>query len=939
MSLAPGTRLGAYEIVAPVGAGGMGEVYQARDARLGRDVAIKVLPGEVAADPERLVRFEREARVLASLNHPNIATLHGFEAEGAVRFLVMELVPGQTLAERLAPGRLLAPDALPLYLQIAEGLEAAHEAGVVHRDLKPANVKITPEGRVKILDFGLAKAVAGVAEASGDRSKSPTLTALATQRGEIMGTAAYMSPEQVRGKPVDRRADIWAFGAVLYEALAGRRPFLGETITDVLAAIVKDEPDWTTLPDDLPPPVGDLLRRCLVKDARDRLRDIGEARLSIARALGRDTSSGTARALSTTGPTSGPAVAAADSAKGRSPLPLAVAAAALVGVAAGAALVAAFGPGAAPREAGGIVRLLLEAPSGIRAETPRITPDGRTVVYYGASREDMGAGSAVVRLYARSLESWESRPLAETEGAFAFALSPDGQWLAVAVRVGVDSTKRRVIKIPLDGSAPPLSLADWSDGWDEELIWMPDGDLLAASSGTGSLIRIHTDGSGVAEPVKLAQAVPPGGLTLRGILPDGRVLATIQSWAGGSYHDETLLLDAASGEARTLIADAANPRWSTSGHLLFTRRDTLLAARFEPGSAAPGPPVAIASGLRLVGANAGAWFDLSRSGVLVYQPGGHVSGRRRLAIADADANVVPWSDDRLAFIDRAALSPDGRHLAVTVMREDWYYTIWTSEFDRPQLRLLVAEPQMDCDNPVWLQSGDRVLHACTGREDRTGIYVSALAGGGARRRVRADPGPHFLRPTSVSPDGAYALLETKQGDLSRLLLLPLAEDAAEVAESEMTPLLPADERASDAAFSPDGRWIAYASRASGRMELRVRPFLSSGEVGPATVVALSPQTFALWSGLDRDGAPVLTYSATRDRVVSVSVRGGPAATLSEPRSALDLSQIEPKPIAAAPLPDGRLLLTRLSEEEQGTGQILIVLNWLEELERLAPRAH
>jgi Tol biopolymer transport system component len=936
MPLVPGVRLGSYEIVAPVGSGGMGEVYQARDARLGRDVAIKVLPSEVAADPERLARFEREARVLASLNHPNIATLHGFESEGSVRFLVMELVPGETLAERLIPGRLPAAEALPIFLQIAEGLEAAHEAGVVHRDLKPANVKITPEGRVKILDFGLAKAVAAAATGSADPAESPTLTALATQRGEIMGTAAYMSPEQARGKPVDRRADIWAFGCVLYESLAGTRPFLGETITDVLAAIVKDEPDWTALPDDVPPTAAELIRRCLEKDARNRLRDIGEARLGIARALGRETASGSLRVAAAATPISGPVAVAPSPDKGSLRLTIGVTLALLLGAAGGAAVVLGLGQRGAPNAKGELARLVLEAPPGVFVQWPGITPDGRTVVYFGAPKTSSDDRPTDTRLYTRPIGAWESRPLEGTDGAVAFAFSPDGKWVAAAASIGAGSTKRRIIKIPLDGTAPPLTLAEWSDDWNNSVAWMPDGDLLVSASASGSLIRIHTDGSGPSEPIKVQMTMPPGGLNVWDALPSGRVLATVSSWEGGGYHDKTLAVDPKTGEVQTLVEEGANPRWSASGHLLFTRRDTLLAAPFASGTGVPGPPVAIASGLRLVGEGAGAWFDISTTGVLVYQPGGLVATGRRLAMVDPTGKVTPWSTDRLPFVGSADVAPDGRRLAVTVMRDDWFYTIWTSELDRPQLRLLAAEPQMDCDRPFWFPSSDRVLYTCTGKEDRAGIYVSAATGGGARRVLRLESSADFQRVTSISPDGKWAILERTQEGLARLLLLPLGAEGVEQPESAAKQLLPSDSLASGASFSPDGRWIAYVARGSGRTEIQIRPFAPDGTLGPATFVGVSPSTVVYWTGLDRDGAPVLTYAETRDRLVSVTVRGGPSVSISEPRPAFDLSKIEPGINGITPLPGGRLLITQQSEEEMGTAKVLVVLNWFDELRRLAP---
>ncbi|HVS66860.1 MAG TPA: serine/threonine-protein kinase [Thermoanaerobaculia bacterium] len=419
MPLQPGSRLGHYQIVSSLGAGGMGEVYRAADTRLGREVAIKVLPESVAGHAERLARFEREARVLASLNHAGIATLHGFETENDVPFLVMELVEGETLAERIHRGPVPVESALPLFLQIAEALEVAHERGVVHRDLKPANVKVSPEGRVKVLDFGLAKALDPLIEAGGSGapalSLSPTLTLAATRRGEILGTASYMAPEQARGQPVDRRADVWAFGVRLFEALTGRGVFAGGTVTDTLARVLQSEPDWGDLPSRTPPALRDLLRRCLEKDARERLRDMGEARILIGRLLA-DPDSLTAPAADAPATGSRRAVVAWS------------AAALAVGVAAGALL-----SGALARLGSEVatdrhpVRFTVgDATGGPIAELSdfALSPDGSQLVYV------VGTGEEGL-LYRRSLAEFDAAavPLAGTEGGQYPFFSPDGEWV------------------------------------------------------------------------------------------------------------------------------------------------------------------------------------------------------------------------------------------------------------------------------------------------------------------------------------------------------------------------------------------------------------------------------------------------------------------------------------------------------------------------------
>ncbi|HYB52390.1 MAG TPA: protein kinase, partial [Thermoanaerobaculia bacterium] len=416
MPLSSGARLGPYEIQSLLGAGGMGEVYRARDSKLGRSVAIKVLPESVAQDPERLARFEREAQVLASLNHPNIATIHGVEDSGATHALVMELVEGPTLEDRIAQGPIPLDEALPIARQIAEGLDFAHERGIIHRDLKPANVKLTPDGAVKILDFGLAKALdPGAGGSSPDVTHSPTITAAATRSGVILGTAAYMSPEQARGKPADKRADIWAFGCVLWQMLTGKRLFHGETVSDTLAAVLRADIDWAELPAGTPPAIRRLLERCLDRDPRRRLRDIGEARIALEGAPASFIGAPPDAAVGTPPPRFG---------WGR------MAASALAGgllVAVVAAGIAAARHGRSSRDAA--VRLNISLPRGkglLVDDVPNfaLSRDGAQIAY--VAKKDSGTAA----LFLRSMSSFDAKELPETEGAISPFFSPDGQWLA-----------------------------------------------------------------------------------------------------------------------------------------------------------------------------------------------------------------------------------------------------------------------------------------------------------------------------------------------------------------------------------------------------------------------------------------------------------------------------------------------------------------------------
>ena len=457
MALSAGTRLGPYEILEPLGAGGMGEVYRARDGKLGRDVAIKVLPTEVAQDPERLSRFQREATLLAALNHPHIAAIYGLEESGGDPFLVLELVEGEDLAERLKRGPIPVGEALEIARQIAEGLEEAHEKGIIHRDLKPANVKVTPEGKVKVLDFGLAKAWEAdpISGGSGDVSRSPTLAYSGTQAGVILGTAAYMSPEQARGKVVDRRADVWAFGVLLYEMLVGGKLFGGETATDIIASVVKEQPDWERLPEDTPRVLRSLLRRCLVKDPRQRLRDNGDARLELAGV----------------GDVDGPSPVEAPR---RSRLGTA-ALAALATIASGVALWS-LSRGSDPPPA---YRLSIPLPEGHALTSgPALSYDGQLVAFTSTD------GVSPARLYVRSLTDAEVRPLPGTEGAEDPFFSPDGSSLAFFAK-GV------LWRTSSEGGAP-LRLADApapAGG-----TWGEDDSIVFVPTWNGGLYRVHAGG-------------------------------------------------------------------------------------------------------------------------------------------------------------------------------------------------------------------------------------------------------------------------------------------------------------------------------------------------------------------------------------------------------------------------------------------------------------
>jgi hypothetical protein len=646
MPLTVGTRLGPYEILAPLGAGGMGEVYRAKDTRLGRDIAIKVLPGEVAQDGERLARFRREAHLLASLNHPRVASVHGLEELDGHLLLVMELVDGEDLAQRLKRGAIPVEEALDIARQVAEALEEAHEHGIVHRDLKPANIKLTPDGKVKVLDFGLAKAYAGDgASVAPDASHSPTLTKAGSDLGVIIGTAAYMSPEQARGKSVDKRADIWAFGVVLFEMVTGKRLFQGETTSDTLAAVLKAEPDWGLLPAETPLRVRELLRRCLTRDPHERLRDIGDARIIIEEALRQ--------------PAEGVPLPARSTLRVRWVAPVF----ALAGVAIGVLMARGplSKPAAGPARNWYPKRLNLALPPGFRISmlanennALAISPDARRVVF--------GEG---INLHIRELDQLAPAPLLDDASDPFF--SPDGRWLGFF-------RKARLWRQPLKGGEPSLICdAPWVQGES----WGEDDTILFAPSNVGGLSRVPAAGGTpkvVTEPNK-----DKGEVSFRWpqILPGGKAAVFTVVYAGG---EKTIaLLSLETGKWRPLFKDGTRPRYAT-GHLLFLRGGSLMAVPFAPPwHDSSAQPVPVLEDVWTDPETGFAYLDVSTDGSLVYVPKAGDDLDTRLAWVDRDGNMTALPQKQLPYW-MVALSPDAKRLAAAVQGRET--GVWVGDLIR-----------------------------------------------------------------------------------------------------------------------------------------------------------------------------------------------------------------------------------------------------------------
>jgi len=794
MALTTGTKLGAYNILAPIGAGGMGEVYRARDTKLNRDVALKVLPSVFASDAERMARFQREAQVLASLNHPNIAAIHGLEESSGVRALVMELVEGPTLAERTAQGPILLEEALAMARQIAEGLEYAHEKGVVHRDLKPANVKITPEGVVKVLDFGLAKAAEQIAP-SADPSNSPTLTLAATQAGVILGTAAYMSPEQARGKRVDKRADIWAFGVVLYEMLTGKHVFEGETTSDTLAAVIKSEPNWEVLPANIPGSIRKLLRRCLEKDTKLRLRDIGEARIAIDEYLADPASAANGGVLGF------PAGVHRAPLK-RERLTWAALLAVLL-LATIASTVAYFKLARAPERT--IIAEILPLENtqfnftGATGGPPALSPDGRTVAFSATD------ASGKKMLWTRFLDSSASQPLAGTEGAASPFWSADSRALGFFA-----DGKLKTIEA---SGAPAVVLADAPAAAGGS--WNRDGTILFVPDYRKGLYRVAASG-GATVPVIELDASKYRIYLWPKFLPDGKHFL----YAAGSADpalDGTHFASLDSKENRLLLRGGGCALYA-SGFLLYLRNSTLMTQAFKPERGEfNGDPHPLAE--RVVEDFSGGVFDASENGVLTYQQAVGRVGGRHLRWFDRAGKELDLIGESGAYCD-VRLSPDGRKLAFNA--GDPSSEIWVNDLVRGVGMRLTIDPETDHGVPVWSPDGSRILFAAIVGKVRKGIYQKPSNGaGGEELLLASETSDAFIYPTSWSSDGRFILYARGDpGNLSQgdIWVLPLAGDR------KPRLFVKTQVAAYDGQFSPDARWVAYTSKESGREEVYVVPF-------------------------------------------------------------------------------------------------------------------
>jgi serine/threonine protein kinase/Tol biopolymer transport system component len=892
MPISSGTRLGPYELLAQIGAGGMGEVYQAHDTKLGRDVAIKVLPEAFAHDPDRLSRFQREAKMLASLNHPNIATIYGLEHSNGTHFLIMELVSGETLAERIKrEGAIPTDEALKIAIQIAEALEAAHEKGIIHRDLKPANVKVTPEGKVKVLDFGLAKAFAGDVVDSNP-SQSPTLSAVATMQGVLLGTAAYMSPEQARGKAVDKRTDIWAFGCVLYEMLTGKQAFAGDDITDILTAVVRAEPDWQALPAATPMQVRALLRRCLQKDRRQRFHDAADVRIEIEEATTWIAEGGSQTA------TTAPIVARR---KIRERVAWAVAAIAVVAVLALAFMH--FRETSAQQPSG---RFQVPPPEKSTVLELKLSPDGR---YLAIAASEAGH----TRLWVRPLDSLQAQVLSGTEDATLPFWSPDGAFIGFFAQ-------GKLKKIAATGGSPRI-LCDAPAG--RGAAWSSEGVILFAPNISGALYRVPAAGGIPAPVTKLAASgtshrVPeflPGGSRFLYVSTTDKAETTgIYVGSLDGMQPVRILPD----NARAVYVPPTAP--GGYGHLLFSRERTLMALPFDANrlrTVGDMFPLVEQLGNTLINGNPA--FSASENGVLAYWNGNLVRNRQLVWVDRTGKQLSSLT--KSASIPLSALSPDEKTVAMVIGRSSYNgFDIWLQDLARGSISRFTFSAGSN-RFPVWSPDSGRIVFVSNLPSAVRYDFYQKPVGGAGKEELLLHAGINAI-PTDWSPDGKYIVYsEYTDKTNNDLWLLPLEGDHKPLSYLQS----PFNEE--DGQFSPDGRWMAYASDESGQYQVYVQAIPPTGAKWQ---ISTAGGMFPRWR---RDGKE-LFYVAPDQKVTAVPIKTALSATAPfEAGTPQPLFAIEPalnvNLFPYQPLADGQRFLVNATASGEGTvaTPITVVLNW------------
>ena len=911
-----GRRLGAYEVGPLIGAGGMGEVYRARDSKLNRDVAIKTLLPAVASDAERLARFRREAQVLASLNHPNIAHIHGIEEGETGPFLVMELVEGPTLADRIAQGPIPIDESISIAKQIADALEAAHERGVIHRDLKPANIKVSDDGAVKVLDFGLAKALdpgAGIGEPGTD-ANSPTITSPAmTIQGLILGTAAYMSPEQAKGRAVDKRTDIWAFGCVLYEMLTGKRAFDGEDVTDTIAAVVRGEPDWTALPKDTPPRIRLLLQRSLDKARGKRIGDIGVARFLLEDHSEVDVSGAPNRD------------------RAHAPqLRVRLAAASLVLVAVVVGLI--FAAQSALRRA-----IPLERPVQFAFVPPEsqslavqgndhdlaLSRDGTQLVY-----RSFDAASSNARLVVRSMQEIGTRPLPGTLAARNPFFSPDGRWVGFAAQ-------GELRKVETSGGTPVVVCK--IDGVLRGGVWADNGTIVFATANGGGLMRVSASGG---QPVRLADTDRSAGHTpvFPQVLPGGDIVL-YTSFAGNFDTASIHVLDTRSGVDKQLIAGGIDAVYLDDGFIIYAtvaggrRVGSLRAVRFDSARLeVVGESVEMVSDISVLPSTA-ANYAVSARGDLVFVPASEVAAQvaaRSLVWVDAHGTEMAVGTPTRPYAT-ARLSPDATKVVLDV-RDD-SNDVWIWDFRRQTLSALDRDPAQDLSS-IWSADGKRIIWASTRGGSNPSLFWKPFDGTGQAARLTSSTTAQF--PTAVTRDGTTLFFFSGTGAYENIFRLSLTERAP-----KPEPVISSAANEFGGEVSPDQHWLAYHSSESGQYQVYVRPFPDAARA--RIQISTTGGTRPAWS---RDGRQ-LFYLDQNAMLTSVSITvGGSTLAAGTPRRLLDRAYHVGTTILGFDLrsydvaPDGRFLMIKdaqgVPEQTRRSAGVVVMLNWIRQVRERFP---
>ena len=906
MSLEIGTRVGVYEVTGKLGEGGMGEVYRAHDTSLGRDVALKVLSDSFVADPDRLARFQREAKVLASLNHLNIGGIYGLETVGDAQALVLELIDGPTLADRIKDGPIPIEDSLEIAKQIADALESAHEQGIVHRDLKPANIKVRPDGTVKVLDFGLAKAVSQ--DTSGNSAaESPTVSLTgATQMGMVIGTAAYMSPEQAKGKPIDKRTDVWAFGAVLYEMLTGKKAFPGDDVSDTLATVLKSEPEWDELPSDTPRAVLRLLHRCLAKDKKVRLREVGSAIVEIHDAEEEQA-----------GGVSAAAVQVQSNAWFRPVVVLPV----LAVVALLTGLGVWFMMRSTPEP---IVRFHIPLTVDQVFSAPfrpsvTISPDGLNVVYVANNR-----------LWLRPIDQLDATEISGSDGASSPFFSFDGQ------SIGFWSSGQ-LRKVAVTGGAP-VTIADVRDDPDGP-VWGSDNMIRYGHA--GGIMQV-SGASGVPE-ILIAIEEPEAAHGPQ-MLPDGEsLLFTLRSEGPGTWNSSEIVVQSIVTGERVVLFTGRDARYLPTGHIVYSLDNVLFAVPFEVDThAVVGGPVPLVENVAQAGGSGGAaQFSISADGTLILIPTTDVAedggGLRLVWLSSSGEQVSTAAPPRL--YRRTRVSPDGTRIAAQIVdQETGNRDVWIWRIGQGPLTRLTFSTGFD-GNPIWTPDGERVTFS-SNREGTTGVFSKQSDGTGDVELLFEATPEEPVTPWAWTSDSSLVVTRSVNGQER------LSGDIAVIGEDGvLQPLLSSDFSETQPALSPDGRWLAYSSNESGRFEVYVQPFPNVDD--GKWQVSINGGGGPVWGADGRS----LYYRESVNRLMIVDVSSGDSVSFGEIREYSEsanvfLSTVQELAGALGVTrsydihPDGDRFLVRVMGDGERDGNAFqgftVTQNWFSELRSRVP---